>query len=221
MGVLHGNASLIKWTCLDNIEDILITTCPRDPRVKGQFFHQTTFSVGLSRVKNFIQDVQKLIELEPKSMCGLELYNGILMRYVKVSSAYLGKQEDAIDFDITYYRSKKTHDPEALWRHTWRGGATCFVQVWTITHPARSYHFRSSSPSPSSISPSQSSFFTSIILLTEIASVTIHHFHHHHHHHHSSTTKPVNYHELKFSQLHESGDQLPWTNFEINFPITI
>ncbi|KAL8159988.1 hypothetical protein V2J09_001525 [Rumex salicifolius] len=98
-------------TCLDGPEDALITACPWDPRVKSQFFHQSTFSVPLPNVKSFILDIQKLVDLEPKSMCGLELYNGILMRYVKGSSAYLGKEADALDFDITYYRSKDPLEP--------------------------------------------------------------------------------------------------------------
>ncbi|KAK7292864.1 hypothetical protein RJT34_15719 [Clitoria ternatea] len=97
-------------SCLDSLQDGKLTTCAWDSRVKGEFFHQTTFSISLSNVKNFIEDVQKLVQLEPKGLCGIELYNGILMRYVKASSAYLGKQEDALDFDITYYRSK---DPMA------------------------------------------------------------------------------------------------------------
>ncbi|KAI4328972.1 hypothetical protein L6164_021282 [Bauhinia variegata] len=97
-------------TCLDSPQDVFLTACPWDSRIKGQFFHQTAFSIGLSVVKNFIEDVQKLVDLEPQSLCGLELNNGILMRYVKASSAYLGKTEDAIDFDITYYRSKDPLD---------------------------------------------------------------------------------------------------------------
>ncbi|KAL8462915.1 hypothetical protein ACS0TY_032954 [Phlomoides rotata] len=98
-------------TCLDSVEDAMITTCPWDSRIKGLFFHQTTFSVALSKVKYFIQDIQKLVELVPKSLCVLDLYNGILMRYVTASSAYLGKQEDSVDFDITYYRSKDPLTP--------------------------------------------------------------------------------------------------------------
>ncbi|RDX62107.1 putative L-gulonolactone oxidase 6, partial [Mucuna pruriens] len=99
-------------SCLDIIDmNANMRSCPWDSRVKGEFFHQTTFSIGLSVVKNFIEDVQKLVELEPKGFCGIDIYNGILMRYVKGSSAYLGKQEDAVDFDITYYRSKDPMSP--------------------------------------------------------------------------------------------------------------
>ncbi|KAJ7963437.1 L-gulonolactone oxidase [Quillaja saponaria] len=105
----YQNRIQSSGTCLDN--NTKLTVCAWDSRVKGEFFHQTAFSIGLSVVKDFIKDVQKLIELEPKALCGLEQYNGILMRYVKASSAYLGKQEDAVDFDITYYRSKDPLKP--------------------------------------------------------------------------------------------------------------
>ncbi|CBI38702.3 unnamed protein product, partial [Vitis vinifera] len=73
----YHNRLQASGTCLDSIEDARITACPWDPRVKGQFFHQTTFSIALSRA----------------------------------STAYLGKQEDALDFDITHYRSKDPMTP--------------------------------------------------------------------------------------------------------------
>ncbi|WJX85764.1 putative L-gulonolactone oxidase 6 [Trifolium repens] len=105
------NRMQASGTCLDSLDDQMITACPWDSRIKGEFYHQTTFSISLSFIKNFVEDVQKLVELEPKALCGLEQYNGILMRYVTASSAYLGKTEDAVDFDITYYRSKDPLTP--------------------------------------------------------------------------------------------------------------
>ncbi|XP_062088913.1 probable truncated L-gulonolactone oxidase 7, mitochondrial [Humulus lupulus] len=98
-------------SCLDSPTDASITACAWDPNIKGEFFHQTTFSVALSSANSFIKDVQSLVKLKPKALCGVERYNGILMRYVTALSAYLGKEGDAIDFDITYYRSKDPLTP--------------------------------------------------------------------------------------------------------------
>lgn len=107
----YQNRIQASGTCLDPSNGTLQSTCAWDPRVKGLFFHQTTFSISLSKVKGFIEEVKELVNLDTNALCGLGLYDGILMRYVTSSSAYLGKQDDSIDFDITYYRSKDPATP--------------------------------------------------------------------------------------------------------------
>ncbi|KAF3336129.1 L-gulonolactone oxidase-like protein [Carex littledalei] len=107
----YQNKMQASGACAFGSEDRLLTACPWDPRIRGSFFHQTTISIALDNVKEFIMDVQKLRDLKPSAFCGLELCDGRLMRYVKASSAYLGKQSDMLDFDITYYRSRDPMTP--------------------------------------------------------------------------------------------------------------
>lgn len=81
--------------------------CPWDSTVKGEFFHQTTISVGISKVQAFLRDVKALRDLDHKGFCGMDLYYGVYLRFVKASSAFLGEQEDSVNIDITYYRPRE------------------------------------------------------------------------------------------------------------------
>ncbi|XP_027095565.2 probable L-gulonolactone oxidase 6 [Coffea arabica] len=107
----YNNQLQSSGTCLDSLEDALATSCPWDPRIKGLYFFYTAISISLSKTKDFIEDVKKLVALQPEAFCGLDLYIGILMRYVTASTAYLGKDEDVVEFDMIYYRSKDPMSP--------------------------------------------------------------------------------------------------------------
>ncbi|KAJ1266949.1 hypothetical protein BS78_07G019000 [Paspalum vaginatum] len=102
-------------TCIDGPDDggLLLSACTWDSRIRGPFFYQNGFSVALPKVPAFVADVQRLRDLNPRAFCGMDAKMGVLMRYVSASSAYLGKSEDSLDFDVTYYRSYDEGTPRA------------------------------------------------------------------------------------------------------------
>ncbi|KAF6993794.1 hypothetical protein CFC21_010634 [Triticum aestivum] len=94
-------------SCIDSPEDGLRSACAWDPRVRGPFYYNSAFSVALSRAPAFVADMQRLRDLDPGAFCaGLDVRVGVLIRYIKASSACLGKAEDSVDFDLVYYRSR-------------------------------------------------------------------------------------------------------------------
>ncbi|XP_037464172.1 L-gulonolactone oxidase 2-like [Triticum dicoccoides] len=93
-------------TCVDSPEDGLRSACGWDPRIPGSFNDNSGFSVALSKAPAFIADMQRLRDLNPAVFCaGVDPRIGVAFRYIKASSAYLGKAEDSIAIDIVYYRS--------------------------------------------------------------------------------------------------------------------
>ena len=108
-----GNQSDMQssGSCLNDKDNGLLTACGWDSRLEGLFYHQTAFSIPIPQIPDFIADVKKLRELRPGSLCGLDLYSELLMRFVKKSTVFLGKKDDCVDFDMTYFRSRNPDDP--------------------------------------------------------------------------------------------------------------
>uniref|UniRef100_K3YN87 FAD-binding PCMH-type domain-containing protein n=1 Tax=Setaria italica TaxID=4555 RepID=K3YN87_SETIT len=99
--------------CVDSPEDGLQSACFWDPRLRGPSLYNPAFTVALSRAPSFLADVWRLRDLHPSAFCTLHGAMGVQMRYVKASSAYLGKPEDSIAVDIAYYRSRTRGVPRA------------------------------------------------------------------------------------------------------------
>ncbi|GLU21853.1 hypothetical protein SLE2022_379650 [Rubroshorea leprosula] len=62
--------------------------------------------------------MKKLRGLNPKNFCGADIYNGIMIRYVKASPAYLSQLEDSVVIDFNYYRVDNASTPrlnEDIW----------------------------------------------------------------------------------------------------------
>ncbi|PNT66897.1 L-gulonolactone oxidase 2 [Brachypodium distachyon] len=103
----HQHRMQASGACLDSPEDGLATACVWDPRVRGTFYYNTAFSVPLSKAPAFVAEMQKLRDLNPAAFCtAVDPRLGVLLRYVKASTAYLGKPVDSVVFDIIYYRSR-------------------------------------------------------------------------------------------------------------------
>ncbi|GJN09657.1 hypothetical protein PR202_ga27682 [Eleusine coracana subsp. coracana] len=85
--------------------------CVWNPRINGTFVHDSAVSVTLAAVPAFISDLMRLRDRNPKAFCTLDLHLGILFRYIKGSTAYLGKTHDSVEFDLIYYRSREPGRP--------------------------------------------------------------------------------------------------------------
>ncbi|KAJ8638148.1 hypothetical protein MRB53_012415 [Persea americana] len=84
-----------------------LSMCPWDPRIKGLRIYEASAIFPASKFRDFIQDVKMLRDLKPKNFCGLDIYTGFLIRFIKASQAYLGPSEDSVAVDFSFYQADK------------------------------------------------------------------------------------------------------------------
>lgn len=98
-------------SCLYSATADIMNTCAWDPRINGLFFYETTAIFPAPKFGDFIRDVKILRDLKPENFCGVDIYNGFLIRFIKSSGAYLGQSEDSVVVDFNYYRANEPSNP--------------------------------------------------------------------------------------------------------------
>nr|ABK24851.1 unknown [Picea sitchensis] len=96
----------------DRILDTNQSICSWDRRVAGLKGYDDEIYVPLSRVEEAIIDIKRIRDLNPQALCELEVVEGITMRSVKKSEAYLGHSEDVITFEFEYLRARDSETPK-------------------------------------------------------------------------------------------------------------
>lgn len=85
------------------------TVCEWDRRVNHKLYFNVELRIPLSRLRELMIDVKKLRDLNPKMLCD---NNGIHIRSIKKSEAYLGPKEDVVAFELTLHRPRKAGTPK-------------------------------------------------------------------------------------------------------------
>ncbi|PKI69467.1 hypothetical protein CRG98_010128 [Punica granatum] len=98
-------------SCLYTSSARIDQTCAWDPRIDGLFFYESTAIFPAQKFGDFIRDVKKLRDLNPQNFCGVDIYNGLLIRFIKGSKAPLGQTEDSVVVDFNYYRANEASTP--------------------------------------------------------------------------------------------------------------
>ncbi|GAB4854300.1 L-gulonolactone oxidase 3 [Ancistrocladus abbreviatus] len=107
----HQAKMQTSGSCLYSSSTDVTSACAWDPRFKGLFFYETTAIFPASKFKDFILDVKRLRDINTQSFCGIDLYNGFLIRFIKASDAYLGQPEDSVVIDFNYFRADDAETP--------------------------------------------------------------------------------------------------------------
>ncbi|KAK4756579.1 hypothetical protein SAY87_006706 [Trapa incisa] len=107
----HQGRMQTSGSCLYTSPSRTDQTCAWDPRIDGLSFYESTAIFPARDFGAFVKDVKQLRDQNPQNFCGLDIYNGLLIRFVKGSKAALGQGEDSIVVDFNYYRAGKATTP--------------------------------------------------------------------------------------------------------------
>ncbi|XP_071718045.1 L-gulonolactone oxidase 3 [Rutidosis leptorrhynchoides] len=98
-------------SCLYSPSSDIVSACAWDPRIDGLSFYESTSIFPADKFKDFILDVKRLRDFNPDNYCGIDIYNGFLIRFIKASTAFLGQDVDSVVIDFNYYRADLATTP--------------------------------------------------------------------------------------------------------------